>query len=84
MYGSSHGIFEGIAYIYLESEESHSNILVILASNQIQLQTEYPPTYKPTWLVDLTLSLLMLHICGVSKMFGDWYQKKSQQKIRIN
>jgi hypothetical protein len=23
----------------------------------------------------LTLSLLMLHICGVSKMFGEWYQK---------
>jgi CobQ-like glutamine amidotransferase family enzyme len=23
----------------------------------------------------LTLSLLMLHICGVSKKFGDWYQK---------
>jgi hypothetical protein len=23
----------------------------------------------------LILSLLMLHICGVSKTFGEWYQK---------
>jgi hypothetical protein len=26
----------------------------------------------------LTLSLLMLHICGVSKMFGEWYQKTNK------
>jgi hypothetical protein len=38
---------------------------------------------KPiTWLCkrkfSLTLSLLMLHICGVSKTFGDWYQKTNK------
>jgi hypothetical protein len=27
------------------------------------------------WWPDLTLSLLMSHICGVSKTFGEWYQK---------
>jgi hypothetical protein len=27
------------------------------------------------YLNPLTLSLLMSHICGVSKMFGEWYQK---------
>jgi hypothetical protein len=26
----------------------------------------------------LTLSPLMLHICGVSKMFGEWYQKTNK------
>jgi hypothetical protein len=26
----------------------------------------------------LTLSLLMLHICGVSKTFGEWYQKTNK------
>jgi hypothetical protein len=26
----------------------------------------------------LTLSLLMLHICGVSKKFGEWYQKTNK------
>jgi hypothetical protein len=26
----------------------------------------------------LTLSLLMLHICGVSKTFGEWYQKANK------
>jgi hypothetical protein len=26
----------------------------------------------------LTLSLLMSHICGVSKMFGEWYQKTNK------
>jgi hypothetical protein len=26
----------------------------------------------------LTLSLLMLHICGVSTMFGEWYQKTNK------
>jgi hypothetical protein len=45
MYGSSHDMSEGITYIYLTSEESHSNVLVITASNQMQLQTECVPTY---------------------------------------
>jgi hypothetical protein len=27
---------------------------------------------------NLTLSLLMLHICGVSKTFGEWYQKTNK------
>jgi hypothetical protein len=26
----------------------------------------------------LTLSLLMSHICGVSKMFSEWYQKTNK------
>jgi hypothetical protein len=26
----------------------------------------------------VTLSQLMLHICGVSKMFGEWYQKTNK------
>jgi hypothetical protein len=26
----------------------------------------------------LTLSLLMSHICGVSKTFGEWYQKTNK------
>jgi hypothetical protein len=26
----------------------------------------------------LTLSQLMLHICGVSKTFGEWYQKTNK------
>jgi hypothetical protein len=26
----------------------------------------------------LTLNQLMLHICGVSKMFGEWYQKTNK------
>jgi hypothetical protein len=26
----------------------------------------------------LTLSRLMLHICGVSKTFGEWYQKTNK------
>jgi hypothetical protein len=26
----------------------------------------------------LTLSLLMLHICGLSKTFGEWYQKTNK------
>jgi hypothetical protein len=26
----------------------------------------------------LTLSQLMLHICRVSKMFGEWYQKTNK------
>jgi hypothetical protein len=26
----------------------------------------------------LTLSLLMSHICGVSKRFGEWYQKTNK------
>jgi hypothetical protein len=26
----------------------------------------------------LTLSLLMSHICGVSKKFGEWYQKTNK------
>jgi hypothetical protein len=26
----------------------------------------------------LTLSLLMLHICGVSKTFGEWHQKTNK------
>jgi hypothetical protein len=26
----------------------------------------------------LTLSLLMTHICGVSKKFGEWYQKTNK------
>jgi hypothetical protein len=29
-----------------------------------------------TW--SLTLSLLMLHICGVSKIFGEWYKKTNK------
>jgi hypothetical protein len=28
----------------------------------------------------LTLSQLMLHICGVSKTFGEWYQKINKTK----
>jgi hypothetical protein len=32
----------------------------------------------------LTLSLLMSYICGVSKKFGELYQKKKKQKIQIN
>jgi hypothetical protein len=28
--------------------------------------------------ITLTLSLLMLHICGVSKTFGEWYQKTNK------
>jgi hypothetical protein len=32
----------------------------------------------PWYLTDLTLSLLMLHICGVSKTFGEWYQKTNK------
>jgi hypothetical protein len=28
--------------------------------------------------LSLTLSLLMLHICGVSKMFSEWYQKTNK------
>jgi len=32
-------MFEGITYIYLESDESHAIILVVTASNQMQLQT---------------------------------------------
>jgi hypothetical protein len=27
---------------------------------------------------DLTVSQLMFHICGVSKTFGDWYQKTNR------
>jgi hypothetical protein len=27
---------------------------------------------------NLTLSLLMLHICGVSKTFSEWYQKTNK------
>jgi hypothetical protein len=30
---------------------------------------------KDVRIVSLTLSLLILHICGVSKTFGEWYQK---------
>ena len=43
MYGSSHGIFEGVTYIYVESDESHAKILVTIASNQMQLQTKCVP-----------------------------------------
>jgi hypothetical protein len=32
----------------------------------------------------LTLSLLMLHICGVSKMFGEWYQKTNKAEDTNN
>jgi hypothetical protein len=28
--------------------------------------------------IPLTLSQLMLHICGVSKPFGEWYQKTNK------
>jgi hypothetical protein len=28
----------------------------------------------------LTLSLLMLHICGVSQTFGEWYQKTNKKQ----
>jgi hypothetical protein len=28
--------------------------------------------------LSLTLSLLMLHICGVFKTFGEWYQKTNK------
>jgi hypothetical protein len=30
----------------------------------------------------LTLSQLMLHICGVSKTFGEWYQKTNKTEDR--
>jgi hypothetical protein len=30
------------------------------------------------WLMTLTLSQLMLHICNVSKVFGEWYQKTNE------
>jgi hypothetical protein len=35
---------------------------------------------------DLTLSQLMLHICGVSKTFGEWYQKtnKTEDINKVN
>jgi hypothetical protein len=34
----------------------------------------------------LTLSLLMSHICGVSKKFGEWYQKtnKTEDTNKVN
>jgi hypothetical protein len=40
----------------------------------------------PSWCVEccgvtvnhLTLNLLMLHLCGVSKTFGEWYQKTNK------
>jgi hypothetical protein len=32
-------------------------------------------TLMVTW---LTLGLLMLHICGESKTFGEWYQKTNK------
>jgi hypothetical protein len=34
---------------------------------------------------NLTLSQLMLHICGVSKMFDEWYQKtnKTEDKNKL-
>jgi hypothetical protein len=38
--------------------------------------TKFPPL--------LTLSLLMLHICGVSKTFGEWYQNTNQTEYTIN
>jgi hypothetical protein len=31
----------------------------------------------------LTLSLLMLHICGVSKMFGEWKFWKLSAKVSL-
>jgi hypothetical protein len=37
--------------------------------------------YNPDWNAvkeRLILSLLMLHICGVSKTFGEWYQKTNK------
>jgi hypothetical protein len=31
----------------------------------------------------LTLSQLMLHICGVSKTFGEWYQKTNKTATKV-
>jgi hypothetical protein len=33
---------------------------------------------RDRWPTVLTLSLLMSHICGVSKKFGEWYQKTNK------
>jgi hypothetical protein len=37
-------------------------------------------------MTSLTLSLLMLHICGESKTFGEWYQKtnKTEDTNKVN
>jgi hypothetical protein len=39
---------------------------------------------QTTVVLELTLSLLLLHICGVSKTFGECTRKHTKQKIQIN
>jgi hypothetical protein len=42
------------------------------------VRVHYAATVSWRCVCDLTLSLLMLHICGVSKTFGELYQKTNK------
>jgi hypothetical protein len=42
------------------------------------VRTDSPYVGRHSGLCGLTLSQLMLHICGVSKTFGEWYQKTNK------
>jgi hypothetical protein len=57
-------------------EQHFTNHLLFIAnpSGRSDKHTEWSPDPKRC----LTLSLLMLHICGVSKMFGEWYKKTNK------
>jgi hypothetical protein len=47
-----------------------------MGSGSSQCVERYADVYMRT--PSLTLSQLMLHICGVSKTFGEWYQKTNK------
>jgi hypothetical protein len=59
------------------------SLTIVLAarSSILNHRTRHPVvtvTRLSPQLHNLTLSLLMLHICGASKTFGEWYQKTNK------